>query len=687
MINKTEVLAPAGNMDNLIAAVYSGANAVYLGVQSFNARASAANFSFEELKKAVGFCHARNVKVNVTLNTILYDRELEEFKETVKQVAACGVDAIIAQDLAAAKIIKSVAPDIDLHSSTQMAVQNLAGALQLKEMGYSRVILARELTLKQVEYITKNCGIETEIFVHGALCMSLSGQCYASAFLGGRSGNRGRCAGTCRLPMSARGNIEDNHLSLKDLCAMELLPEIERIGVKCVKIEGRLRTPEYVAAAVDNARKALAHQPFDKQLLADTFSRSGFTNGFLEGKLDKNAFGVRTKEDSRKTKDTLPKLRALYRREGQYVPVKFTFEMGENESVLTVSDGKNMFSQTIQAQLQDTDKDFSQRLKGSLEKLGGTPFYLENADMKLIEGKYLPLSAVNSARRDVVAQLLAKREEVTPWPVYDCEITRPVPADRVNRLVVRFENIDQIPMDLCCHFRLITLPLEYCDDIPDRIKDKVVLELSRDLMGTEDKIRKQVEKAKAMGFGRFCVQNIGHIPLVKDGELHTLSKGCEIYSSFTLNISNSLAAQEYKALGVDTITVSPEITLEQSGRITEDVKTMVIGYGHIPVMLVKACPMHNVKTCGECNGRGYLTDRKGMKLPLICHGKIAGYREIFNPVPLYLGDKQKDINADYVSLNFTVESRSQAAKVIEKYISGQPLGADFTRGLYYKASI
>ena len=257
MNNKIEILAPAGNMENLIAAVYSGANAVYLGVQSFNARASAANFSFEELKKAVGFCHARNVKVNVTLNTILYDRELEEFKETVKQVAACGVDAIIAQDLGAAKIIKNVAPTIDLHGSTQMAVHNLAGAIKLKEMGYTRVILARECTLEQVEYITKHCGIETEIFVHGALCMSLSGQCYASAFLGGRSGNRGRCAGTCRLPMSARGDMEDNHLSLKDLCAMEMLPAMEEMGVKCVKIEGRLRTPEYVAAAVDNARKAL----------------------------------------------------------------------------------------------------------------------------------------------------------------------------------------------------------------------------------------------------------------------------------------------------------------------------------------------------------------------------------------------------------------------------------------------
>ncbi len=678
MTDKIEILAPAGNMENLIAAVYSGANAVYLGVQSFNARASAANFSFEELKKAVGFCHARNVKVNVTLNTILYDRELEEFKETVKQVAACGVDAVIAQDLAAAKIIKEIAPDIDLHGSTQMAVHNLAGALLLKEMGYSRVILARECILSQVKEITENCGIETEIFVHGALCMSLSGQCYASAYLGGRSGNRGRCAGTCRLPMSARGNMEDNHLSLKDLCAMEMLPRMQEMGVKCVKIEGRLRTPEYVAAAVDNARKALDKEPFDKQLLADAFSRSGFTNGFLEGKLDKNAFGVRTKEDSRKTKETLPKLRALYRREGQYVPVSFKFDMGEKESLLTISDGVNNFSSKIEAELQDTEKDFTVSLKNSLEKLGGTPFYRDDIRCNVIEGKYLPLSAVNAARRELAEKLLEEREKVTPWPVKEFDISKPVYAKRSNKLAARFENVKQIPMDLCFNFETITLPLEELENIPREISSKVILELSRDIFGKEDTIRKQVEKAKEKGYSRFCIQNIGHIPLAKD---------CELYSSFTLNVSNSLSAEEYKALGVGTITISPEITLEQIGRITQNVKTTVIGYGHIPVMLVKSCPLHNVKTCGECNGKGFITDRKGMKLPLLCHGKIAGYREIFNAVPIYLGDKQQDINADYISLNFTVENEIQVRKVIDKFIKGQPFGADFTRGLYYKASI
>ncbi|MBP1570819.1 MAG: U32 family peptidase, partial [Oscillospiraceae bacterium] len=358
MNKRFEILAPAGDFENLKAAVYAGADAVYLGVQSFNARASATNFDYETLKQAVEFCHARNVNVNVTLNTILYDSELERFAETVKNVAQCGVDAVILQDLAAAEIAKTIAPDLPRHGSTQMAVHTLEGALLLKEMGYSRVILARELSFEQIKYITENCGIETEVFIHGALCVCLSGQCYASTFLGGRSGNRGRCAGTCRLPFSARGDMDDNHLSLKDLCGLDMIKQLKDIGVKCVKIEGRLRTPEYVAGAVDACRKAVNGESYDKQMLRDTFSRSGFTNNYLEDKFSKDIFGMRTKEDSQRTKEVLPQLRQLYRREGQYVPVDFTFTMGEKQSVLTISDGKNEFSQTINETVQDSQGDF-----------------------------------------------------------------------------------------------------------------------------------------------------------------------------------------------------------------------------------------------------------------------------------------------------------------------------------------
>lgn len=679
MADNFEILAPAGDFDNLKAAVFSGANAVYLGVQSFNARASAANFDYEQLKQAVEFCHGRNVKVNVTLNTILYDSELESFAAAVKEIAKCGVDAVILQDLAAAEIVKRIAPDLPRHGSTQMAVHSLEGALLLKKMGYTRVILARELSFEKIKYITENCGIETEVFVHGALCVCLSGQCYASTFLGGRSGNRGRCAGTCRLPFSARSQNEDYHLSLKDLCAVDFIPKLMEAGVKCVKIEGRLRTPEYVAAAVDACVKAKNKMYFDKQLLSDAFSRSGFTNNYMENKFSADIFGVRTKEDAQRTKDVLPSLRQLYRREGQYVPVDFSFKMGQDKSLLTISDGSLSFDCEISQPVQDSNGDFKKSLENSLAKLGGTPFYLRNADIEILDGKYIPLSSVNEARKELAQTLLRARSKGIQYQINDVYFEENEVRKKVNKLIASFENVCQIPSEYVDKFEYIFLPVEQADKMNGvDFKQKTVLTLPRDLFSSDDKLKQQIAYAKQNGFNKFCVQNIGHIPLVE---------GCEIFSSFTLNVSNSLSASEYKKLGVQYITLSPEITLESIKRITDEVKTIVYAYGYIPLMLTKSCPLSNVRDCGKCSQKGYLTDRKGAKMTVICHGKASGYRLIYNSVPLYMGDKQNEIYADYLSLNFTFETENQIKDIIRKFINGLPIEKDFTRGLYYKGSI
>ena len=679
MNNRFEILAPAGDFENLKAAVFAGADSVYLGVQSFNARASATNFDYETLKEAVKFCHARNVTVNVTLNTILYDTELEAFAEAVKNIAECGVDAVILQDMGAAEIVRNVAPSLARHGSTQMAVHTLEGALQLKEMGFTRVILARECSFDQIKYITENCGIETEVFIHGALCVCLSGQCYASTFLGGRSGNRGRCAGTCRLPFSARGDMEDNHLSLKDLCAVDMIKQLKDIGVKCVKIEGRLRTPEYVAGAVDACRKAVNGEAFDKQMLRDTFSRSGFTNNYIENKFSRDIFGVRTKEDSQRTKEVLPQLRQLYRREGQYVPVSFKFDMGENCSVLSVTDGKNSFSYTINEAVQDSQGDFAKSLTNALNKLGGTPFYADKLELNIMEGKYLPLSFINEGRRELAAKLLEARSTVIDYETFNYSFSRNMPREQQPKLVARFENFEQIPQKYAHSFEYIIVPVEQINQPKaEEYKDILVWELTRDMFGGTEKLKAQIAKAEDMGFDKFCVQNIGHIPLVK---------GKKLFSSFTLNVSNSVAAEEYRKLGVEFVTLSPEITVENIRRISKDVKTIVYGYGHIPLMLTKACPLSNITSCDKCKGKGFLTDRKGMKMPVVCHGKAKGYREIFNAVPLYMGDRQQEIKSDYLSLNFTVESAAEAEKIIDRFVAQQPFGKDFTRGLYYTGSI
>ncbi len=677
MKDKFEILAPAGNKDNLIAAVRSGANAVYLGVQTFNARASADNFSFSELKEAVAYCHARNVKVNVTLNTILYDSELENFKNTVKEIALCGVDAVIVQDLGAAQIVKNVCPSLEMHASTQMAIHNLEGALFLKEQGFSRVILARELSFDAVKYITENSGIEIEVFIHGALCVCLSGQCYASAFLGGRSGNRGRCAGTCRLPFSAKGDMEDNHLSLKDLSAMQMLKELKEIGVACVKIEGRLRTPEYVSSAVTAAVKASNGLLYEKQELQDVFSRQGFTNEFLEGDLTKDSFGKRTKEDSKKTKEILPKIRENYRREGQFVPIKFSFLMGEEESVLTVNDKTNNFSYTINHKLEDAKTNQEEPIKKALNKLGGTPFYLENLELSLIENKYLPISLLNEARRNLIEALLDKRSEVIEHKVFDYDINFEKNENRSPKMIIRLNDLNQMPQDTSFIEKII-LPIKEYENINEDIKSKVVIEIPRVLFDGSEKMKATIKKAKESGYNSFYIHNTGHIPLVKDSEILT---------SFTLNISNSLSAKAYSDFSINSITLSPEITLDQISNIKTNLKTAVYAYGHLPLMLTKACPLLNERECKNCNQQGVLTDRKGKEMPIVCYGKIKGYREMLNPIALYMGDRLKEINSDYIILSFTNETKQRVEKVIDLFKKEREYDKEFTRGLYYKASI
>ena len=413
---RIEILAPVGSEEMLRAAVFSGADAVYLGFSGFNARTGAGNFDADSLQEAVRFCHARGVAVHVALNTTVYGTELPALEQAIRAVAASGADAVICQDLAVATLIGKIAPQLPRHGSTQMSVHTLQGALELKELGFTRVVLARELSLPEVEHITKHCGIETECFIHGALCMSVSGQCYMSAFLGGRSGNRGSCAGPCRLPFEANALPEGkpgrlHHLSLKDNSAIDKLDKLQAIGVASAKIEGRLRTPEYVAAAVSACLAGREGRAYDRDLLKNAFSRSGFTSGYLDGKIDGTMFGVRSEADAELTKKTLPMLRELYRRERSRVPVQMKLEIEEGGEKLTVTDadGNKAFAYG-DAEPQPARTDPTESLNRSLTKTGGTPFTAEKITVEMDGGPwFIPGSAVNELRREALDALLKKQ--------------------------------------------------------------------------------------------------------------------------------------------------------------------------------------------------------------------------------------------------------------------------------------
>ena len=690
-MSKIEILAPVGNEEMLRAAVFSGADAVYLGFSGFNARTSANNFDADTLKDAVRFCHARGVAVHVALNTTVYGGELPALEAAIRAVAASGADAVICQDLAVATLISRIAPQLPRHGSTQMSVHSLQGALELKELGFTRVVLARELSLPEVEHITKHCGIETECFVHGALCMCVSGQCYMSAFLGGRSGNRGSCAGPCRLPFEANALPEGkpgrlHHLSLKDNSVIDKLDQLQALGVASAKIEGRLRTPEYVAAAVSACLAGREGRAYDRDLLKNAFSRSGFTSGYLDGKIDGTMFGVRSEADAEQTKKTLPMLRELYRRERSRVPVKMKLEIEEGGEKLTVmdADGNKAFAYG-DAEPQPARTDPTESLHRSLAKTGGTPFAASAEDITVeMDGGpwFVPGSAVNELRREALDALLKKREVLRPWPTTDEHVPalplRTLPPRRTLR--ARFENWEQVPERALDGIEYLILPIAQADRVPREWRAKTLLELPRIMFGRlEEDTARRIAATQDAGFAGYEVSNIAHL---------RLCRGLPMSGSFGLNITNQLAAQFYADNGLGSMLILPEVKDSDISTIapTHDgspVPTGVLVYGHMPLMVTRACPLQNIHDCAHCDKTGVLTDRKAKKFPVRCG---LGVRTIYNPVPIYMGDKPGALTVDYGVAYFTLESREEAAKILDMIRTHAPFEGDFTRGLYFKGT-
>ena len=684
-----EILAPVGSEEMLHAAVFSGADAVYLGFSGFNARTGAGNFDADSLKEAVRFCHARGVKVHVALNTTVYGGELASLRDAIRAVAASGADAVICQDLAVATLIGKIAPQLPRHGSTQMSVHTLQGALELKELGFTRVVLARELSLPEVEQITRHCGIETECFVHGALCMCVSGQCYMSAFLGGRSGNRGSCAGPCRLPFEANALPEGkpgrlHHLSLKDNSVIDKLDQLQAIGVASAKIEGRLRTPEYVAAAVSACLAGREGRAYDRDLLKNAFSRSGFTSGYLDGKIDGTMFGVRSEADAELTKKTLPALRELYRRERSRVPVRMKLEIEEGGEKLTVidADGNKAFAYG-DFEPQPARADPTESLKRSLAKTGGTPFAAENIEVEMDEGPwFVPGSTVNELRREALDALLKKREVLRPWPVQDVELEplpqRTLPPHRTLR--ARFERWDQVPEQALSGVEYLILPIAQADRVPREWRGKTLLELPRVMFGKlEEDTARRVAATQDAGFAGYEVSNIAHL---------RLCRGLPMSGGFGLNVTNQVAAQFYADNGLGSVLILPETKDSDISTIApthagKPVPTGVLVYGHMPLMVTRACPLQNIHDCAHCDKTGVLTDRKAKKFPVRCG---MGVRTIYNPVPIYMGDKPGALTVDYGVAYFTLESREEAAAILDNIRVHAPFEGDFTRGLYFKGT-
>ena len=689
MSRPLEILAPAGNREMLGAAVFSGADAVYLGLTGFNARRTAGNFTPDELREAVSFCHARGVRVHVTLNTLVYARELDGLADAVRAVAEAGADAVIADDLATAQLVKQIAPSLHLHGSTQMSVHTPAGAKELAAMGYDRVILARELSLEEIRVICAASPIECEVFIHGALCMSVSGQCMMSAFLGGRSGNRGACAGPCRLPFDASAGLAPGkpgkacHLSLKDMDHIPHLRELMDAGVASVKIEGRLRTPEYAAASVAACRAVREGQPYDENLVRDIFSRSGFTDGYLTGRNDGTMFGVRTEADAAATRAATPKARELFRRELSRIPVHFTVDFAEEGVKLTAADEDRHKAIVYSEEApQPAQKDQTPAIERALGKTGGTPFLCAGVTLTGTPG-FLPGSVWNELRRNVLETLLEKRSVVTahavqPYlpPRFAAHTVGTVPA-----LAARFATVQQCPADFVETLRWLIFPLTEAEKVPAAWRGKTLLELPRVMFGkTEARTAEVLYTWREAGFAGAVANNAAHLLLAKDWPL---------YGGLGLNITNPLSAARYAELGLEGMLVHPEtaLTAMQAVAPMRDGKalpTAALCYGHIPLMLTRACPLRNVHSCAQCAGGGTLRDRKGRDFTVTCSAPGgAGIRTVFNPVPLYMGDRLTELPVDVAVAAFTTESPARTAQILDALTARQAFDSEFTRGLYY----
>ena len=688
-----ELLAPAGSMESLRAAVQNGANAVYLGCGIYNARQGAKNFTPQALTEAVKYCHVRDVAVHLTLNTLVSDKETQELVQLIRHAAQSGVDAFIVQDLGVVRLCRQIAPHIPIHGSTQMTIHSLPGVLLCAAWGLSRVVLSRELSREEIRYICQNSPIEIEVFGHGALCMCYSGQCYLSAAIGGRSGNRGRCAQPCRQSYGY-GRWQNRYpLSLKDSCLVRELKELEQMGVASLKLEGRMKRPEYVAAVTGIYRKALdthmVTRDMEKTLL-DAFNRQGFTQGYYDGNLGGEMFGVR--EDTRENAALFKELRQTYETgETPLVPIRFQAVVRPGLTQLTVIDPQNRVctAQGPAPEMARVAELTKEVLIARLTKTGGTPYRCVEAAVEIEPGLSLSASAINGLRRDVLNQLTALRarrdvpalgrpERIpnyrTPQepPVYNIQVT--TKEQITGRLLKMQPNLLYVPL------HLLTEDAAFARDLVGKVRVCPVLpRVVHD--GELARLKDQLRSLRALGIREALVGNLGLLLPVRECGMHPRG-------DFGLNIYNSAALQSVREMELRSQCLSFEMTLPQIRDAKKGLPCEILAYGRLPLMITENCLIRG--RTGQCTchlGSAKLVDKTGSEFPVIRDGNTCR-SVLLNGKKLYWLDRQEDLarlGLWAVRLYFTTENPQEVDRVLSACRSGEAMDPGAcTRGLYLR---
>ena len=690
-----ELLSPAGSLDALHAAVCNGADAVYLGVDAFNARHGARNFTLDELPDVVRYCHVRGVAVHLTLNTLVTDREMPDAAEYIAAAARAGVDAFIVQDLGMVSLCHQIAPKVALHASTQMSLHSLEGVREAAELGLSRAVLARELPRDAIAFICRNSPIEIEVFVHGALCMCYSGQCYMSSVIGRRSGNRGQCAQPCRLPYGY-DRFEDKYpLSLRDNCLIRYLGELDRMGVASIKIEGRMKRPEYVATVTGIYREELDGAGVGRgqmEALRAAFSRQGFTQSYYEGAPGRQMFGTRLPEQENKA--LLQSARATYESiEPQRVPVQFYAIAARGQNLMVAAqDGNGNICKAQGDVPQEAERRAitPEELAARLSKTGGTPYVCQGVRSVVDPGLSVSAAELNRLRREVLAHLSAVRgrraaPEIGKYhePVkFSGQKAQPV-------LTVSVLKAAQItPQMLRLKPAMIYAPLSEVLEEPalfrKLVKDEQPVAVTLPRVIRDDETREllgDLQDAAALGIRRALIGNLGHLPLV-------LSRGMEPAADFGMNLFNSRAAEQLLHLGFVSCTASFELSLPQLRDLSKPLPMEMIVYGRLPLMLTENCLIKNRTGACTCHaGPVKLIDRMGEEFRVVrdcgtCRSVVL------NGKKLYLLDKKENVRRFglwALRLSFTTENTGEVNSVLSAWSGGAVFDPGAcTRGLYLR---
>ena len=699
-MNKIEILSPAGGFDSAVAAVRSGADAVYIGAKAFSARASAHNFDDEEIKECTRYCHQRGVKVYLALNTLIFDDEMQAALDLAKRASRADIDAIIIQDLGLVSLIQRAIPALPLHASTQMTVHTPYGAKALYEMGFKRVVISRELSLEEIKEIHEFCPeVELEVFVHGALCMCLSGQCYFSAMLGGRSANRGMCAQPCRLPMSFGGN--DHALSLKDNGSLGYLRELEKIGVVSAKIEGRMKRPEYVAAATAAAKEArdkgFVSRESEERLRA-VFSRMGFTDGYLSGRIGRDMFGYRRRDDVVSADEKLLKdIRNGYKDEYQRIPIDMELRVRIGEKpVLTVSDGVN----TAEVEGEYTAEKAvklplgGERAAASLKKTGGTQYHIDSFKADIEDGASLSAAALNALRREAVEKLNEKRAVRHKYEISDFDIEKdniggaaaiedrvfvngaeyPREMKELGRVYVAIKDAEKLIEGMkrdAASRQTYNSSVAFGDSTLYQ-REPLGIEAPRACFGNEKEVYEKLKELKAAGLSHLVAHNIATVFIGKE-------LGYTVHAGFGMNIVNSRALRWAKDYGIADVELSPEIDLKRIEKLKKALPVGIIRYGNLPLMITRNAPAGMNDTCKNLD---ILQDRKNEKFLII---RREGYFETANCVPLLMPQKDYELGEGVFNVfRFTVENSVEKMKKSLENLRENRGFNRITHGLYIR---